>query len=132
MNCAYCEIEVCEEESDECDCGGTYCHDCLDPDNHDCELGPATRREHRRWERLSEGNFLALKRKVYSPAECLRRALKVIEAVEPDGDFHAEHDILYLPCSADNAAKLSDEDVVYLAKLGVMFDTEGDCLAIFC
>lgn len=45
-------------------------------------------------------------------------------------DLHAEHDIVYLP-DIDDLVELTEEDIIYLTRCGIHFDSEFDCFADF-
>jgi hypothetical protein len=47
-----------------------------------------------------------------------------------DFNLSPAHDILYL-LDVDNLAELTEEDVLYLTRCGVHYDSSYDCLAIF-
>lgn len=43
----------------------------------------------------------------------------------------ADHDIIWL-ASESNLKPLTDDDIVYLQRCGIHWDSESDCLANFC
>jgi len=45
--------------------------------------------------------------------------------------FSAEHDVLFLRMDKDKAEDISDGHIVRLSKLGVHWDANSSCLAIF-
>lgn len=34
--CDNCSAEIPADETNGCQCGGTFCNDCANPDDHDC------------------------------------------------------------------------------------------------
>ena len=59
--------------------------------------------------------------------------LKVYSLTKEKSKFyiHAEHDTVYL-ADADELKPLSYEDALYLARCGVSYDKEFDCLVMYC
>lgn len=46
-------------------------------------------------------------------------------------DVCAEHDIIYLT-TVDSLKEITDEDIVYLHRCGIFYDSNSDSLAMFC
>ena len=59
--------------------------------------------------------------------------LKVTSLLKDENEFdvHGEHDIIYLNDESD-LKLLTDDDILYLARCGIFWDSENDCLAHFC
>ena len=84
-----------------------------DPSNFDFELIPESERLH--------------------PARCLCGLLKVAELMlyPASFDFSAEHDVVYLAYAGD-LREIAPADARYLSRCGVYYDTDLECLIMYC
>lgn len=82
--------------------------------------------EYLEFERIPKKNRL-------HPSKVLCGYLKVASLMLDGREFGvaAEHDIVRLP-GADELVPLSDDDIIYLQRCGIHYDSENDCLADFC
>lgn len=67
------------------------------------------------------------------PSRHLCRLLAVASMMKAPEKFsvHAEHDIIYLCEIGELREDLTSDDIIYLARCGVFYDSECACLACF-
>ena len=88
-----------------------------------------------RWERLTEGEFLMFEQ--VSPKRSRRPDLHAFLLLDElfTGTNNivaaAAHDEIWLDIEGEDVANLSDDQIIELARCGVMYDSENDSLCMF-
>jgi hypothetical protein len=87
-----------------------------------------------RWHEVTKGHYLEDKVHPRGSMAGLAEVLTLLTEHLGSGEYHAEHDILCLgPSYALQAPpELPEGVMVRLAQLGVHWDSELECFAIFC